>query len=104
MSTSSKSTRPLALALAAAVLSVPLLAVSGLVAEKAAAKPGGYTLRCWQEGRLIVEEQYVSVPPGIDSKLQVIDRHNLPMYVAETRNATCVVRARPPERPPSVLP
>ncbi len=107
MSTSSKA------ALSAAALLAPLLAVSGVVGTdpgRAGAKPpaaGSYTLRCWQEGRLILEEQHVTLPPGVDgasTRLQVIDRNQQPIIVAETKNATCLVKARPPERAKSVLP
>lgn len=108
MSTSNKA------ALGALAMIVPVVALSGLVGldrgRAAVASPpivGGYTLRCWQEGRLILEEQHVSMPPRVDGaspRLQVIDRNQQPIYVAETKNATCLVKARPPERPRSVLP
>ena len=101
-------------ALTAAVFWMPLLAVSGIVGTDpgragAIGKPaaGGYTLRCWQDGRLILEEQHVTLPPSVDgasTRLQVIDRHQQPIIVAETKNATCLVKARPPERPKGVLP
>ena len=101
-------------ALGALAMLVPVVAVSGLVGIDAG-RPGatsppaasGYTLRCWQDGRLILEEQHVSMPPGIDAantRLQLIDRNRQPIVIAETRNATCLVKARPPERPKSVLP
>lgn len=108
MSTSNKA------ALGALVMLVPVVALSGLVGIDSAksgattAPPAGaYTLRCWQDGRLILEEQHVSMPPGVDGasiRLQVIDRYQRPMVVAETRNATCLVKARSPDRPQSVLP
>ena len=100
----------------AALLSVlPLLAAAGVVADKSKGPParaatteGGYVLRCWQEGRLILEEQHVSAPIVLESgttKLQLHDRHQQPLYVAETRNATCLVRALSPARGrKSVLP
>ncbi len=99
---------------ALAALLAPMIAMSGIVADEsgrvatgASRKPAlsGYVLRCWQEGRLILEENHVSLPPNIDigsSKLQVLDRNNHPVYIAETKNATCLVRARPAER--GVLP
>lgn len=90
---------------------VPVIALSGVVGTDSGklGKPagGGYTLRCWQDGRLILEEQHVSLPPVVDAastRLQVIDRQQQPVIVAETKNATCLVKARPPERPKSVLP
>lgn len=101
-------------ALGALAMLVPVVAVSGLVGIDAgrpgATSPpaaGGYTLRCWQDGRLILEEQHVSMPPGVDAantRLQLIDRNRQQIVIAETRNATCLVKARPPERPKSVLP
>ena len=101
-------------ALGALAMLVPVVALSGLVGIDAV-RPvvtsppaaGGYTLRCWQDGRLILEEQHVSMPPGVDAantRLQLIDRNRQPIVIAETRNATCLVKARPPERPRSVLP
>ncbi len=90
---------------------VPVIALSGVVGTDSGklGKPasGGYTLRCWQEGRLILEEQHVSLPPVVDAastRLQVIDRQQQPVIVAETKNATCLVKARPVERPRSTLP
>ena len=101
-------------ALGALAMLVPVVAVSGLVGIDAgrpgATSPpaaGGYTLRCWQDGRLILEEQHVSMPPGVDAantRLQLIDRNRQPIVIAETKNATCLVKPRPPERPRSVLP
>ena len=110
MSTSNN-VRPAAMLL----LLIPVLALSGVVGTDlgktagASGRPaaGGYTLRCWQEGRLILEEQHVSLPPIVDAastRLQVIDRNQQPIVVAETKNATCLVKARPAERPKSVLP
>jgi hypothetical protein len=101
-------------ALGALAMLVPVVALSGLVGidpgrASATSLPaaGGYTLRCWQDGRLILEEQHVSMPPGVDggtTRLQVIDRNQRPMVVAETKNATCLVKAQPPQRPKSTLP
>jgi hypothetical protein len=93
------------------LLLVPVIALSGVVGTDSGklGKPasGGYTLRCWQDGRLILEEQHVSLPPVVDAastRLQVIDRQQQPVIVAETKNATCLVKARPVERPRSTLP
>ena len=91
---------------------VPVVALCGLVGiDPAPVQPGvasganganhGYTLRCWQDGRLILEEQHVSMPPGVDAgntRLRVQDRNQRPLLIAETRNATCLVKAGPPER------
>ena len=100
--------------LAALLLGLSLVAAAGVVADQSkntapreAATEGGYVLRCWQEGRLILEEQHVSAPMALESgaaKLQLQDRNRQPLYVAETRNATCLVRAMTPRRGKSVLP
>lgn len=89
----------------------PLASLSGVVGTEPGRAgqlaPGGYTLRCWQDGRLILEEQHLSLPPGVDAastRLQMADRKQQPVIVAETKNATCLVKARPPERPRSTLP
>ena len=93
---------------AAPLAALCLAATAGVVADRSksppprdAATPGGYVLRCWQDGRLILEEQHVSAPTALDTgttKLQLQDRNRQPLYVAETRNATCLVRAVPPAR------
>lgn len=56
---------------------------------------GAYQIRCWQDGRLLFEENHLTLP--IDRakyglKFTGTDRHGRPMFVAETRNATCLVR------------
>ena len=97
--------------LVAAGLLMPIVAISGLVEDKtapsaeSARKPSvassGYLLRCWQEGRLIVEEYLATVPPSVDltaAKLKALDTDNHAVYVTETKNATCLIRARSPER------
>jgi hypothetical protein len=104
-------------ALVCAALALPLASVAGTVVDrtkqpavrddKADKAQGGYVLRCWQDGRLILEEQHVSLPIAPDSaqtKLQLQDRNRQPLLVAETRNATCLVRAQAPARPRSSRP
>ena len=93
---------------------LPPLAAAGVVSDRSqgpaarvATAHGGYVLRCWQEGRLILEEQHVSAPMVSEAgatKLHLQDRNRQSLYVAETRNATCLVRAVPPARSKSVLP
>jgi hypothetical protein len=98
-------------AAAAAALAAPIVATSGIVGaepdrnapRKAAA--AGYVLRCWQEGRLILEEHHVRLPVDTGAtRLQLIDRNDQTIFIAETKNATCLVKPRPPERPRSELP
>lgn len=100
-------TRLFAVALAAGVLA-PVAASAGLVqdkteaSEEAAAKGAPqYLLRCWQDGKLIVEEYLHTLPPTVDltaAKLKALDTDKHAVYVTETRNATCLLRAKAPER------
>jgi hypothetical protein len=102
-----KSGRVMLAVAAAAALLTPMIAMSGLVEDKSAGsadsarKPtNGYLLRCWQEGRLIVEEDLVTLPPTVDltaAKLRALDADRHAVYVTETRNATCLIRARATE-------
>ena len=58
----------------------------------------GYRLRCWQHGRLLFEEDDIGLPPEgsrYTLKLAGQDRDGRPLYVAETQNATCLVRHAP---------
>ena len=93
--------------LAAAALLAPLLAVGGIVgaperpgaAEPAPPAPGLYQIRCWQHGRLVFEDR-ITLPADAAAysiRLSGTDRYGKPMYVAETRNATCLVRQMVPE-------
>lgn len=65
-------------------------------AKAAGVSSGGYRVQCWQHGRLLFEEAHVTLPPADGSrftlKLTGYDGNGRPMYVAETVNATCVVR------------
>ena len=111
----SKFDKPTGLAaclVAATVLLAPLAAVAGVVEDKAATsaekadKLGrGYLLRCWQEGKLIVEEYLGALPASVDltaAKLKALDTDNQAVYVTETKNATCLIRARVGERTPGM--
>lgn len=54
----------------------------------------GYQLRCWQEGRLIVQENYLQVPPpSASDAMRMEDRDGRPVRVLETANATCLLKA-----------
>ena len=78
-------------------------------AAAASAKPKmpKYQVRCWQEGRLVLEENDVHFPNDLVTnglKLRGVDRQNRPIYLADTRNATCIVRGipgypQPPQQP-----
>lgn len=111
---SSRVTRPhaagwLLCALAAATLQLAVPARAGVTsteagppqnAEADAAAPV-YQLRCWQNGRLLFEEHLARLPAdGATYGLRISgsDRHQRPVYVAETQNATCLIRSVLPER------
>jgi hypothetical protein len=118
MSTSAKSgatPRKLNVLALAAIASLSMSAAAlGNIVEGAPAAPNraekpvgkkaanGYLLRCWQYGKLILEEQYVMPPAGGDVKaarLKLNDQANQPLYLTETSNATCLIRPQPAERP-----
>ena len=64
-------------------------------APKAAARAAGpWQIRCWQDGRLLFEENGISLPDGAQYPTLITgtDRQGRPVYVAETRNATCLIR------------
>lgn len=55
-----------------------------------------YQMRCWQHGRLLFEQNLVELPTdGSRYQLKVSgsDRYGRPVYVAETSNATCLIRS-----------
>ena len=95
--------------LGALALLVPLLAVGAVTVgapgparpaatEPPAPAPGLYQIRCWQHGRLLSEDRIRLPDDGAayGIRLSGTDRNGKPMYVAETRNATCLVRQAPP--------
>lgn len=60
-----------------------------------------HQLRCWQNGRLLFEEHLARLPAdGATYGLRISgsDRNQRPVYVAETQNATCLIRSVLPER------
>ena len=69
----------------------------------AASQPKGtlYQVRCWQEGRLVLEENDVQFPNDLTAqglKLRGHDKQRRPIYLADTKNATCIVKGMPAER------
>ena len=55
----------------------------------------GYQIRCWQHGRLLFEENQVTLPAdGARQavKISAADRDGRPIYVAATDGATCLIR------------
>ncbi|HET7525572.1 MAG TPA: hypothetical protein VFK10_06485 [Burkholderiaceae bacterium] len=67
--------------------------------EAPAAVSGIYQIRCWQHGLLLFEDR-ITLPADAATygvRLSGTDRNGKPMYVAETNNATCLVRVAPDE-------
>lgn len=63
---------------------------------------GGFELRCWQYGRLILEEHMLRLPPESASDvLRMTDKADRPVRILHTANATCLLKARP--NPPRAL-
>jgi hypothetical protein len=78
------------------------LAGTATVAQDKAGAPAAsppaadYTIRCWQYGRLIFEEQRlapVGEPFPYVAKLKRNDRQGSAVYLTDTGNATCLIRA-----------
>jgi len=102
--------------LVAAALLLPVLALSGVNigtpapgaaqpparaarTEAPAASSGVYQIRCWQHGLLLFEDR-INLPADAATysiRMSGTDRNGKPMYVTETRNATCLVRIAPDE-------
>ncbi|MGE0313113.1 MAG: hypothetical protein AB7P21_15990 [Lautropia sp.] len=66
-------------------------------ALRAEARSAGesYLIRCWQEGRLVFEESVKSIdlaPGRYSTKFQGKDRNGSSVYIADTRNATCLIK------------
>lgn len=64
-------------------------------APKSVRGSGPMQVSCWQYGRLLFEETYVTLPgdgsqPAV--KINATDRNGRPLYIAETQNATCLIR------------
>ena len=87
---------------------IPIAALAGVAtldgpdAGKPTATPkqhaanGAYQIRCWQEGRLLFEENRITLPSDnaqYGFKMAGTDRKGKPIFVAETRNATCLIRS-----------
>ncbi len=65
------------------------------------AAPRGWQLRCWQQGRLLFEENGVQLPADASAaglRLRGTDRHGAPVYVTDSQNATCLIRREAPPR------
>lgn len=65
-------------------------------ASAPAAAPARHRLRCWQQGRLVIEENGIELAAG-SVKLRATDSRRQPITLLETQNATCLVRAMPAE-------
>lgn len=75
-------------------------APSATPAVPSAQAAGDYQIRCWQHGRLLFEENHVALPDTAQYGLRVSgkDRNGRPLFVAETKNATCLIRTSVQER------
>ncbi|MCB1910214.1 MAG: hypothetical protein KDH15_22850 [Rhodocyclaceae bacterium] len=58
-----------------------------------------YELRCWQEGRLILQERVLRLPGSGPNVLRMQDHNGRPVRVLETGNATCLIKTSAPRRP-----
>lgn len=83
---------------------VPVVTAASNVDNKTTKAPAGtYQIRCWQQGRLLFEENQVSLPADSAKygvKMTGTDRHGKPIYVADTTNATCLIRSIEDDRGP----
>jgi hypothetical protein len=61
--------------------------------------PLRYQLRCWQWGRLVIEETGLELPAAGNLRLRATDARQQPLYLTEMRNATCLVRPVPTGQP-----
>jgi hypothetical protein len=101
------------LRIARLALWVPICALAGVTTtdtpqpakppavEKASKASGNYQIRCWQFGRLLFEENHVALPADnaqYGVKMAGTDRKGQPIFVAETRNSTCLIRSAVDER------
>ena len=100
-----------ALAVAVALACGGAVADVTLEAAPAAREPGEsraiYQVRCWQKGRLILDETGVALPADIASgavRLRGRDRLQRPLFVVETANATCFVKPESATFPPHGMP
>jgi hypothetical protein len=98
-------------ALIVAAIAAPMVATSGVMPREVkegsvaplqaeAPKPAMYQVRCWQFGHLVFEENDVvfNIDGGRYSpKLRGTDRKGVPLYIADTKNATCLIRSATPE-------
>jgi len=74
----------------------PVVSAATSSDKAARAAAGTYQIRCWQQGRLLFEENQVALPADSAKygvKMTGTDRHGKPMYVADTTNATCLIRS-----------
>lgn len=109
---------PLVCALIATGLILPSAGTAGVTAGESAEvtvvpapdkveKGQNYQIRCWQFGRLLFEENHVGLPADwarYTIKIQGKDRDANGVYVAETSNATCLIRATGDKAKPPYLP
>lgn len=74
----------------------------GRVGQPASRTGGAYQIRCWQYGKLVFEENDLAIDLGKSdyaTKLRGTDRKGSALYVADTKNATCLIKSVSGERP-----
>lgn len=80
----------------ATVSTVPARDTPARAAPAGPGADGSYQIRCWQHGRLLFEENRISLhADGARQALKITatDGDGRPLYVAETDSATCLIRA-----------
>lgn len=89
------------------LLAMPVVASSGVAGtesreaprseayQPAPEAPYNYEMRCWQHGRLMLEQTLRELPADDRHPMRESgsDRHGHPVYVAEAGNATCLIRS-----------
>jgi hypothetical protein len=82
--------------LAGFAMFVPIAALAGVTTGGADRAAGRYQLRCWQHGRLLFEENQIALPADnarYGVRMAGQDREGRPLFVVETKNATCLIRS-----------
>ena len=68
--------------------------VKAAIQTKLDGRSGGYELRCWQQGRLILQENDLQLPANAKADvLRMNDRNGQRVRVLETNDATCLLKA-----------
>jgi hypothetical protein len=67
--------------------------------NEARRKPGalnlGYQVRCWQHGRLVLEENNLEAPtesPAYAISFNALDRNRTPLYLVDIKSGLCLIK------------